>query len=133
MKPVAIVGAGISGLTAGFYLQQRGIPVVVYEASPRAGGMIDTRSENGYLTEYGPNTVMTNSVAVPALVRDLGLESRRLLPSASSETRYIVRDGKLVPLPASLPAAVSTQLLSLSAKLRLLGEPFMAKASLHDE
>ena len=41
MKPVAIVGAGITGLTAAFYLQQRGIPVVVFEASDRTGGMIE--------------------------------------------------------------------------------------------
>ena len=78
MTPVAIVGAGISGLTAAFYLQQRGIPVVVYEASDRAGGMIQTAAHGGYLTERGPNTIMTGSVAVPALIRDLGLESRRL-------------------------------------------------------
>ena len=133
MTPVAIVGAGISGLTAGFYLQQRGVPVVIYEASERAGGMIHSRRHGGYLTEYGPNTIMTNSVAVPTLIRDLGLESRRMLPSPASETRYIVRDGRLVRLPQSLPGAIGTGLLSLSAKLRVLGEPFVPKASHADE
>jgi oxygen-dependent protoporphyrinogen oxidase len=93
MTQVAIVGAGISGLTAAFYLQQRGVSAVVYEASDRTGGMIQSSCHGGYLTEYGPNTIMTNSVAVPALIRDLGLESRRMLPSPSAETRYIVRDG----------------------------------------
>lgn len=127
MTPVAIVGAGISGLTAAFRLQQRGVPVVVYEGSPRAGGMIQTRSHDGYLTEYGPNTIMTNSVAVPELIRNLGLESRRVLPSPSAETRYIVRDGRLVRLPQSLPGAIGTRLLSLKAKLRVLAEPFVGK------
>jgi oxygen-dependent protoporphyrinogen oxidase len=133
MTPVAIVGAGISGLTAGFYLQQRGIPVVIFEASDRAGGMIQTASHGGYMAEYGPNTIMTNSVAVPTLIRDLGLESRRLIPSAAAEKRYIVRDGRPVPLPQSLPGAIGTKLLSLSAKLRVLAEPFIAKATLQDE
>jgi oxygen-dependent protoporphyrinogen oxidase len=133
MTPVAIVGAGISGLTAAFYLQKRGVPVVVYEASDRAGGMIQSATHGGYLTEYGPNTIMTGSVAVPALIRDLGLESRRMLPSASSNTRYIVRDGRPVRLPGSLAGAIGTGILSLSAKLRVLGEPFVGKSSWADE
>ena len=53
MSPVAIVGAGITGLTAAFYLQQRGVPVVLYEASGRTGGMIHTRVQDGFLTELG--------------------------------------------------------------------------------
>ena len=133
MKPVAIVGAGITGLTAAFYLQQRGIPVVVYEASSRTGGMIQTTSHGGFLAELGPNTIMTNSVAVPRLMKDLGLESRRVLPSATATTRYIVRNGRLVRVPQSLPGAIGTALLSLSAKLRVLGEPFIPKSSQLDE
>jgi oxygen-dependent protoporphyrinogen oxidase len=133
MKPVAIVGAGISGLTAAFYLQKRGVPVVVYEASSRPGGMIDTVSNGGFLAELGPNTIMTNSVAVPRLVKDLGLESRRLLPSASATTRYIVRNGRPVKVPMSLAGAIGTGLLSLGGKLRVLGEPFIGKAKSSDE
>lgn len=133
MKPVAIVGAGITGLTAAFYLQQRGIPVVVYEAAERTGGMIQSSSHEGFLTELGPNTVMTNSVAVPRLIRDLDLESRRVLPSASATTRYIVRHGQPVRVPQSLPGAIATELLSLTAKLRVLAEPFIGKSSSSDE
>ncbi len=130
---VAVIGAGITGLTAAFYLQQRGIPVVLYEASHRTGGMIHTTSDGGFLTELGPNTIMTNSVAVPRLMRDLGLESRRLLPSPSASTRYIVRKGRLVRVPQSFPGALGTSLLSFSAKLRVFAEPFIPKTSRSDE
>lgn len=133
MNPVAIVGAGISGLTAGFYLQQRGIPVTIFEASDHAGGMIRTSSNDGYLVEYGPNTIMTNSVAIPTLIRDLDLQSRRLIPSAAAEKRYIVRNGKPVALPNSPASAVNTPLLSFGNKLRVLGEPFIGKSSVDDE
>jgi oxygen-dependent protoporphyrinogen oxidase len=133
MKPVAIAGAGISGLTAAFYLRQRGIPVVVYEASGRCGGMIQTTTRGGFLSESGPNTIMTNSAAVPALIRDLDLESRRLLPTSSGSIRYIVRDGEPVRVPDSPLGAIGTRLLSAGAKLRVLGEPFIARGSSNDE
>ena len=42
MKSVAIIGAGITGLTAAFYLKARGIPVTLYEASDRVGGAIQS-------------------------------------------------------------------------------------------
>lgn len=133
MNSVAIVGAGITGLTAAFYLQRRGIPVVVYEASDRTGGMIQSTNRDGFLTELGPNTIMTNSVAVPQLVQDLDLQSRVLVPSSAATTRYIVRGGQPVRVPSSFPGAVGTGLLSFGAKLRVLGEPFIPRTSRSDE
>jgi oxygen-dependent protoporphyrinogen oxidase len=132
-RSVAIAGAGITGLTAAFALQQRGIPVVLYEASTRAGGMIDTSLRGGFMAELGPNTIMTNSAAVPELVRNLGLESRRMLPSATATTRYIVRKGRPVRVPTSLSTALGTPLLSLPAKVRVLAEPFIGRSANPDE
>ncbi len=47
MKSVAIIGGGITGLTAAFNLQQRGVPVTLYEGSGRIGGVIRTVHEDG--------------------------------------------------------------------------------------
>ncbi|MCX6924788.1 MAG: FAD-dependent oxidoreductase, partial [Verrucomicrobia bacterium] len=52
MKSVAIIGAGITGLTAAFYLKRRGLPVTVYEASDRVGGAIQSIRTEGYLAEF---------------------------------------------------------------------------------
>jgi oxygen-dependent protoporphyrinogen oxidase len=133
MKPLAIVGAGISGLTAAFYLQKRGIPVVVYEASDRCGGMIDSTSRGGFLAESGPNTILTNSVAIPTLIRDLELDDRRQVPTWNGSIRYIVRDKRPIPLPVSLAGAVGTKILSFGAKLRVLAEPLISRGSGNDE
>jgi phytoene dehydrogenase-like protein len=54
MKSVAIIGAGITGLTAAFYLKRKGIPATVYEASGRGGGVIQSLRQDGYLAEFGP-------------------------------------------------------------------------------
>src|SRR3989442_15800092 len=77
MQPVAIIGAGITGLTAAFYLQRKGIHVTVYEASGRVGGVIQSLRQDGYLAEFGPNTLLETSPKIAQLVRDAGLESRR--------------------------------------------------------
>lgn len=125
---VAIIGAGITGLTAAFRLEQRGIPVTVYEAGDRVGGVIESVRQEGYLAEFGPNSLLETSHKISTLVRDLGLEPRRLYSDPKAENRYLVRGGRPVCLPASPLKFFGTELFSLNAKLRLLREPFIRRA-----
>lgn len=122
---VAIVGAGITGLTAAFRLQQRGVPVTVYEASDRPGGVIRSVRQDGYLAEFGPNSVLDISPVIRALIRDLDLESRRLYSDPGAENRYLVRWKRPVQMPASPPRFLTCELFSWKAKLALLREPFV--------
>ncbi|MBI3853004.1 MAG: protoporphyrinogen oxidase [Verrucomicrobia bacterium] len=128
MKTVAIIGGGITGLTAAFQLRQKSIPVMLYEAGSRVGGVIQSISRDGYLAEYGPNSILETSPKIGALIHDLGLEHRRRYSDPRAEKRYIVRDGKPVELPASTLAFLTTPLFSSAAKLRLLAEPFIPRA-----
>jgi protoporphyrinogen/coproporphyrinogen III oxidase len=125
MKPVAIIGGGITGLTAAFRLRQKNIPVTVYEASDRVGGAIQSIRRDGYLAEFGPNTIMETSPKVAALIEDLGLGDRRLYSDPAAKNRYLVRRGRLVKMPESLVGLILTPLFSTVAKLRLLFEPFI--------
>ena len=68
MKQVAIIGGGITGLTAAFRLQQRGIPAVLFEAADRVGGVIHTVQEGAYLAECGPNTILETSPLIGCLL-----------------------------------------------------------------
>jgi len=126
LKTVAIIGAGITGLTAAFYLKRKGIPVTVYEASGRAGGVIQSIRKDGYLAEFGPNTILETSPKIAQFVRDAGLESRRLNPAPEAGTRYIVRDKRLIAMPSPL-GFFTTKLFTAKAKLAVLREPFVPR------
>ena len=57
MKRVAIVGGGITGLTAAYRLRQRHFDVTLFEADSRVGGVIRTEASDGFLSEAGPNSI----------------------------------------------------------------------------
>jgi len=122
MNPVAIVGGGITGLTAAYRLQQRGIPVTIYEASTRVGGVIQTTRENGYIAEHGPNTILETSPKIGALIEDLKLSGRKMEASPAAKKSYIVRGGKLHAVPSAPLAFAGTSLFSWPGKLRIAAE-----------
>ncbi len=127
MKPVAIIGAGIAGLTAAFYLKRKGVPVTVYEASSRVGGVIQSLRQDGYLAEFGPNTLLETSPKIGQLVRDAGLQSRRLDPDPKAEARYVVRYKRPIAMPGSPFGFFTTKLFTAGAKLAVLREPFVPR------
>ncbi len=126
MKPVAIIGGGITGLTAGFYLQRAGIPVTVYEATGRVGGAIQSLRRDGYLAEFGPNTILETSPKITQLVNDAGLRARRMDPDPKAEARFVVRYKRPIAMPGSLLGFFTTPLFTLGAKFAVMREPFRA-------
>ncbi len=128
MNSVAIIGGGITGLTAAFRLLERGVPVMVYEAGERVGGVIQTVKRDGFLAECGPNSLLESSPLIKDLVRDLGIEDQRLYSDPAAEKRYLVRYGRPIEMPGSPAAFFGTRLFSAKAKLRLAVEPFIRRA-----
>jgi protoporphyrinogen/coproporphyrinogen III oxidase len=129
MNSVAIIGGGITGLTAALRLQRMGIPFELYEASNRVGGVIHSVRQNGYLAECGPNSILETSPVIRDLVKDLGLEGEQVYSNPSAANRYVVRKGRPVQMPGSALEFLTTQLFSPRAKLRLLREPLIKRAS----
>ena len=125
MKSVAIIGAGITGLTTAFYLKRRGVPVTVYEAGGRVGGVIQSVRKDGFLAEFGPNTILETSPKIAQLVRDAGLEARKLATDPKAEARYVVRYGRPIEMPGKPLGFFTTPLFTAKAKLAVLREPFI--------
>jgi protoporphyrinogen/coproporphyrinogen III oxidase len=127
MKSVAIIGAGITGLTAAFCLKRKGIPITIYEAGGRVGGVIQSIRKDGYLAECGPNTILETSPKIAQFVRDAGLESRRLDSDPRAGARYVVRYRRPIAMPGSPLGFFTTKLFTAKAKLAVLREPFVPR------
>jgi protoporphyrinogen/coproporphyrinogen III oxidase len=121
-EKVVVVGAGISGLSCGYRLQELGILPLVLEARDRPGGSIATVRKNGYLFELGPQSPRFPAV-VCRLVRELKLEDE-FLAGDRSAIRYIVKDGRLQEAPLSAQGLLSTRMVGMRSKFRLLTEVF---------
>lgn len=124
-KKVAVIGGGISGLSAAYRLMKEGVDVVLFEKNKRAGGAIRTGKEDGYLFEYGPNSTMNTNDEIDSLCVELGLEDERIFGSEYSKKRYVGRGGRLLSLPMGLIDFLKTGLWSIGGKLRLFKEPFV--------
>lgn len=126
---IIIVGAGITGLSAAFELSTRGLPFQVFEASPRAGGLIRTDRIDGFVVDAGPESVLAQKPAALELCEALGLTSR-LISTTPPRTAFVLKHGRLHPLPSPSVLGVPTtiggiagyELLSPVARARLAME-----------
>jgi protoporphyrinogen/coproporphyrinogen III oxidase len=126
---VVIVGGGIAGLSAAWELVQRGVRPLVLEREGRAGGVIRTDLVDGFVIDAGPDALLIQKPAALDLCRELGLGDR-LFPTLTPRTAFIVRRGRLIPLPEAsvlgIPTRIgpflTTPLFSLKGKLRMAME-----------
>jgi len=118
---VGIVGAGITGLALAHYCRERGVDAVAFEASSEPGGVIRSSRADGRVLEHGPQRTRLTP-EIEGLVDDCGL--RDDLRTADTDLPlYVYVDGRLREVPFSPRAFLSTDLLSLRGKVRLLAEP----------
>jgi oxygen-dependent protoporphyrinogen oxidase len=103
MKPARVIGAGLSGLVAAWYLADRGLAVTVIEQAPHPGGLIQTRRTEHGLVETGANAFVWDQ-AVAAWFRRLDLTPEFPLPS--SRRRYIFRSGRARRWPLTVAESI---------------------------
>ena len=126
---VAIIGGGISGLSALHYTKTRkpNLSVTLIEGSNRLGGTIGTDLINGYSFDWGPNGFLDREPLTLQLCDELGLTEQLEKANDNVSNRFILRKGKLRAVPMSPPKFLMSDILSLPGKLRVMMEPFAKK------
>lgn len=139
-KKVVIVGGGITGLSAAYYLQkearEKGLPldIVLVEASNRLGGKIETVRRDGFVIERGPDSFLIRKQSVDVLAKDLGIEDE-LVKNATGQAYVLVNEelhpipgGSVMGIPTEMSPFLKTNLFSLTGKLRAAGDFFLPRS-----
>src|SRR5664279_770147 len=116
MKRVAMIGGGISGLSAAFYLEKARaagaeISYTLFESSQRLGGSMYSDRVDGCLVEAGPDSFLTEKPWALTLCKELGIDDQLIGSNDAQRKTYIVVKGKLVVMPDGLMFMVPTKLV----------------------
>jgi oxygen-dependent protoporphyrinogen oxidase len=134
MPRIIVVGAGISGLSVAFRLQQLAGPaeITVLEEAPRAGGTTWTLREQGFQLETGPNGFLDSKRPTKALCEDAGLGAQLVAASdAAARNRYLFMRGRMRALPAGPLGLLCSDIFGWRGKLSLLCERFRGRPDDH--
>src|SRR5262245_14818826 len=137
---VAIIGGGISGLTAARTLCRSGLDVRLFEREKRCGGVVKTDKVGEFVIDVGPDTLLTHKPAALSLVRELGLAGSLVDPLPHRST-YVLRQRALRSLPETSAMGLPTNWHTLATasafswhgKLRMAAEALLPARPARDD
>src|SRR6202000_860489 len=109
---VVIVGGGISGLAAAFFLRDEAVRVTVLEGSPRLGGKLSVSEIAATAVAEGAWALLSPRPEGPALTAEAGLADQRANPGPTSSAIWTL--GALRPLPRRQFMGVPSDMTELS-------------------
>ena len=134
---IVIIGGGISGLAAAHRILElnQAAQVTILEASSRLGGTIQTEFRDGFLIERGPDSFISEKPQAVALAKQLGLESRLIETNEKYRRSFIVRNGRLRPVPEGFQLLapsrmwpfITSDIFSLTGKARMAADLFLPR------
>lgn len=144
-KKVAIIGGGITGLSAAYYLQKQvreeNLPIDIYliEASSRLGGKIQTLRKDGFVIERGPDSFLERKQSMAKLAGELGIDDQ-LVNNATGQSFVLVHDqlhpipgGSIMGIPTEWKPFVTTDLFSWSGKIRAAGDLVISRSGIEED
>jgi len=112
---VGIIGAGISGLSTAYFLQQQAVPYLVLESAAKAGGYLQSQQKGAYTIDIGANSLLCDQALLDFLVK-IGLGDKITESNAVSKNRFILKNGSYKALPTSPLALLWSNYFSWHAK-----------------
>ncbi|MFD2508353.1 protoporphyrinogen oxidase [Halalkalibacter alkalisediminis] len=143
-RRVAIIGGGMTGLAAAHKLEkakEKGLAIAydLYEKTNRLGGKIETKRENGFVIERGPDSYLARKESMTRLAKEVGLEDDLLFNDTGQayvlkgDQLYPIPGGAIMGIPTEIKPFVNTRLLSPIGKLRAAGDFFYPRITAKDE
>lgn len=139
MARVVIIGGGISGLAAAHRLKELNpsLDLTLMDASPLLGGTLLTDQREGFLLERGPDSFITEKPEAVALAKRLGIESQLIETNSEHRRAFIVRKGRLRPVPEGFQLLapsriwpfIASDIFSLPGKARMAADLFLPRRS----
>ena len=129
-KNIAIIGGGIAGLTAAYYLDKKvkeeHLPynVILLESTTRLGGKMQTVERDGFVIERGPDSFLARKTSMTELAKEVGLENT-IVPNSTGKSYILVKDklhsipgGSVMGIPTEIGPFITTGLFSFPGKMR---------------
>ncbi|MCA1056457.1 protoporphyrinogen oxidase [Rossellomorea aquimaris] len=141
VKTVVVIGGGITGLTAAYYLQKKikemNLPIhlKLVEATHRLGGKIQTLKQDGYIIERGPDSFVPRNQSPITLAKEIGLDDT--LVASTWGKSYVIAGGELYPMPGGsiigiptqIAPFITTNLFSLTGKMRAAADFILPRST----
>lgn len=144
-KQIVIVGGGITGLSAAFYLQEEirekalSIDITLLEAGHRLGGKIETVRRDGFIIERGPDSFLMRKKSMGQLAKDVGVADQLVNNATgqayiwSSDRLHPIPPGSVMGIPTAFRPFMTSELFSLRGKLRAAGDLLLPRSSLQGD
>lgn len=141
-QKVVIIGGGITGLTAAYYLQKEALlqnlpfEVKLIEASHRLGGKLQTVVQDGYVIERGPDSFLERKQSAVRLAKEVGIADRLINNSAgqsfvvANQQLYPMPGGSIMGIPTELVPFITTRLFSVAGKVRAAADLIIPRSNM---
>jgi len=120
MQKIAIVGAGISGLSAGYFLkkQESENNIKIFEADS-FGGQIQTIEKENTLFETGPEYLHLDGLLIDKLIKELNLTDELLKATKAEKQKYTIKEKQWYKFPNEIEEFPKSSLIFIGRKLKI--------------
>ena len=95
-KKICVLGAGLSGISHALHRQSLGEEVTVYENNSEVGGVLQSKRINGFLLDYGANTLSLRLKKTEEFLKRYNIFENLIDANQESSKRFIIKGGKII-------------------------------------